>query len=164
MDVATLAASTVGSLLVPYFKKGADKLVEAVAAKVGEGVGKQLASAARSAWEIVKEALTSDQEITTLRLFENAPETFQEPVRLMLEQNLNRNPQLAEKLQAILSAPGPGGTTSSIITNAGVAGILNMQGATVSGSSGNIFAGVKMTPPGPPGEKNQGPLPPKREG
>jgi hypothetical protein len=143
MDPATLAATTVGSLLIPFMRKGADKFVEAIGEQLGEDTGKQLSAAAGKAWNLVKGAFTSNEELTTLGLFEKSPELFKEPVRQLLEQKLVTNPDLARDLQGVMDTPGPGGTTSSVINNATIAGILNMQGATISGS-GNVIAGVNM--------------------
>jgi hypothetical protein len=146
--VTALATGIVGRLLVPYFQKGAEKLAEAVGEELGTGVGQQVSTAAGKAWDLVTGAFTSDQEITTLNLFQDDPETFQEPVRRKLETRLKADPGLQQQLQAVLDAPGPNGTTSSIINNAQYAGILNLQGAVISNAQNSTFAGLVVGTPG----------------
>lgn len=143
MDPATLATTVVTSFLLPYAKKGAGKMAEAVGEKFGKAAADKIAELGKGVWDCVTELFHSGDELTTLNLFEKQPELFSAPVGKMLEQKLRDNPKAAEKLETLINSPVAGSSTGASIMGAVVAGIVDLRQATISGS-GNVFTGVHV--------------------
>ncbi len=151
-DPVSLSATVVGSFLLPYVKKGAEKIGEVVSEKFGQAAAKEVTDVAGKLWNKVKGVFTSEDELTTLNLFAKNPETFQKPVEQMLQQKLEKDPALAQDVHSLVNAPAGGSSSAASIMNASIAGILDMRGAQIN-ASGGVFAGVVYgsgAPPPPP--------------
>src|SRR5579875_4158640 len=114
-DPISLSATAVGAFLLPYVKKGAEKMGEVLAKEFGEGAGKQVAETAGKRWDKVTHVFSSEKEITTLNLFKEDPETYQEPVKKILSEKLKSDPALAEEVHQLLKSATsavPGGGAS----------------------------------------------------
>lgn len=97
MEPVTIAliATTAVNALVPFFKKGAEKLVD----KSAEEVFNKRAEI----WNKVKGLFTAD-ELTTLKLFEANPEDVETQAELRgeLKHLLKANPETAKELDELL--------------------------------------------------------------
>jgi len=154
-DPVSLAATVVGSFLLPYAKKGAEKIGEVVSEKFGEAAANEVTDVAGKLWGKVKGVFTSEYELTTLNLFADSPETYQKPVEEMLRQKLEKDPVLAREVRSLVSAPAGDGSDAASIMNASIAGILDMRGAHFT-AHGGVYGGVVYgTPPAAP-EKSAG--------
>jgi hypothetical protein len=148
LEIAALAASVVGSFLVPFVKEGAKKLCEAVRDKFSEAAGDEAVHVTKSIWDRVKEAFSSDKEKATLEQFEEFPDEGKSLVEAMLLKKLKEDPKLAADLGALVHKPGPEGK-SILNMVADSIGYVDARGATISGG---IVAGyVSGTPPPMPG-------------
>jgi hypothetical protein len=151
VDPVTLAATVVSSFLLPYVKKGANAIGEAVAKKFGENVSGQVSDLAVKVWDKVKDSFTGEDELTTLKLFQSKPDTFQEPVKQILKEKIEKDPDgLGKELHQMVTAPVGNAGTGASIMGATIAGIVDLRNATISGS-GQTFAGAIVNNPSPLG-------------
>jgi hypothetical protein len=149
VDPVTLAATVVSSFLLPYVKKGATAIGEAVAKKFGDNVGGQVTDLAVKVWDKVKDSFTGEDELTTLKLFQSKPDTYQEPVKQILKEKIEKDPDgLGKELHQMVTAPVGNSGTGASIMGATIAGIVDLRGATISGS-GQTFAGAIVNNPSP---------------
>jgi len=98
MEPVTIAliATTAVNALVPFFKKGAEKLVDKSAEEVF--------NKRTEIWNKVKGLFTAD-ELTTLKLFEENPEDVETQAELRgeLKYLLKANPDIADELNELTS-------------------------------------------------------------
>ena len=94
VTVAVIAASAVKAL-VPFFSKGAEKFVDKSAEEVF--------NKRSEIWNKVK-GLFAEDELTTLKLFENDPENVETQAELRgeLKQILKTNPDAADELDKLV--------------------------------------------------------------
>jgi hypothetical protein len=145
LDVATLAATVVSSVLLPYIKDGAAKLAETVTEKAGKGMGEYAADMAGKVWDKVKSAFSSPSEKVVLDEFENKPEAASGLVEAKLKEKLEQDVALAQEIEKLVNAKAPGGqSTGAQIIGSSYVGLLDMRGANVSGSQ-NTFTGGAFT-------------------
>jgi hypothetical protein len=112
IDVAALAATVVSSFLVPYARKGLDR----IRGEVTESAGEAVVSGVEKVWSKVKSLFTSDRDRMRLEdLAEYPPEVAAPIVTSVLEAKLREDPQAAEELAQLVEAPVPaaGGMTLS---------------------------------------------------
>lgn len=135
-----IAATIVTSLLMPYLKMGADKMAETLSGEGGKAIGAYTVDLAKKAWDHIKSAFNSEEEASTLEMFEKRPEAAAPLMEEVLEEKLQTDPDLKTELEKLLKAPGPGGQTGAQIIG-DYAHLLDMRNAVVSGSH-NTFAGA----------------------
>jgi hypothetical protein len=156
-DIAALVTAVVTTFLVPYAKDKAKEFADTLSEKVSEAAADHVLESAPKLWQRVKDAFTADNDIITLGLmdeFEKDPETYRAPIEKKLTQKLASAPELAEELNTIVNRPDAGGQSlGAQIMHAVNAGIVDLRGATVSGS-GNTFAGVIVNPASPPNKES----------
>jgi hypothetical protein len=151
IDIAAIATTVVTSFLIPYVKKGAEKIAEEVTNTVSKGAAEHAVGLAQKVWNKVKSLFSSDKEKNTLQYFEQDPDTFQAAVEKILQQKLEQDSQAAQELDALLNAPEPtGGSTGAQIMNATYAGIADLRGANFSGAHGMNISGVSIGSQPPP--------------
>lgn len=141
--ITGLATTVVSTYLLPYLKEGAVKMAERITKDAGDAASEYSVSLAGKIWNKVKSVFTSDDEKGTLAQFEKRPEAAKPLVEAILKEKLQQDASLLKELQALTTAKGPTGQTGAQIIGATYAGILDMRGATVSGS-GNVFAGLNI--------------------
>ncbi len=128
MDPATLAATIVGTYLMPYVAKGASSLAGAVANKLGDEAGKFAANVAGSLWSKVKSRFSAGGDKYTIDEFEQHPEEQKQALERKLREKLEQDDGFRQELEALVSKAGPHGQTATqIIENSGV--MVNLQQA-----------------------------------
>ncbi len=149
IDIAMLAATVISTYLLPFLKDGAKSLGEELSKKLGENAAKHVTEAAPKIWERVKKAFSDNDEIITLGLFEKSPEVYEEPVKKILQRKLQDDDQLSQELNQMVRGPEEKGQSiGAQITDAVNAGIVDLRGATISGSN-NVITGAVFNQPGP---------------
>lgn len=143
IDTATLAATVVGSFLLPYVKIGIEKISEEVGKSMGKSAADHVTGLSKRVWERVKAVFDSDTDKIILSEFRDDPVAAQALVKAKLTKKLEQDAALAEELDNLINAPGPLGLSSGAhIMNAHIAGILDARNADFSGSRGARLAGV----------------------
>ena len=164
IEIAALAATVVSSFLFPYAKKAVEKVAEVVTEKFGEAAAKHGADLTGKVWARIKAAFTSDKEKNALENFEEMPDETRALIEAILKKKLAEDPALHADLEKFVAAPSPvPGMTGAQVMHAGIVGIVDLRGATISGSGG-VFTGVNLGSIGgaSPGQPAGGPtLPPK---
>ena len=90
----TLAASVV-AFLIPYVKKGAEKIAEKVGKKAEEKMGELL--------ETLKNRLSGDREASDqLGYFEKDPDTYKPVLEKILQRRMNQDKTLADELEKLV--------------------------------------------------------------
>ena len=153
--IAGLATTVVSSILFPYIKEGAAKMAERITNSAGNAASEYTVHFAEQIWNKVKSVFTSDEDKVTITQFEKRPEAAKSLVEEMLKEKLQQDNDLAKELEALVASKSPSGQTGAQIIGATYAGILDMRGATLSGS-GNVLAGLNIGHP-PIGSKGPGP-------
>lgn len=153
IDIATLAASLVGKILLPYAKLGLSKIGEKLKEKADTAVKDHATSLTTKVWEKVTSLFKSDKEKLALEQLKEEPEAAAPIFTKALERKLQESPEDAEALQKMLNEPiaSMGGATFQDIM-ADTFGFVDARAATIHGGQ---VAGVIVgsTPP---------PRPPKR--
>lgn len=162
IDIAAMAASIVGSFLLPYVKAGADKIAEATTEKFGPAAAAHVKDLAGKVWNRVTQVLATPDDQKALDLFMKQPELMQKMIEEALRKKLSEDAALVKEFAAMLDAAVPDShLTGAQIMNAGVAGIVNMPNADFGGASNVTISGVTLTsgsesipiPPKPPEDK-----------
>ncbi len=144
LDAAALAATIVGSYLVPLVKAGATKLSADLSEKIGAGAADHLGRTAVSLWERVKDLFRGEDDKHMMEEFQDMPDEAAPLLAAKLRRKLEADPSLAEALYATANSQIPGtGATGAQIMNASTAGIVDLRGAQVTGS-GQTFTGVHV--------------------
>jgi len=165
IEIAALAATTVTSILLPYIKDGAKKIAAAANEKFGEVAGKYAGELAESVWGRIKGVFTSEEDQATLKQFEKRPDSAAPLVEEVLRDKLQADPQFAQELEKLVTAPGPGGVSSGAqIIGATYAGLVDLRSATISGSGASIVGLQVGSPPNPGGSKSTPPAGNKSDG
>jgi hypothetical protein len=142
MEPVTLATTIVVTFLRPYIEKGAAKVAEAVSDKVGKAAADFAVDTASKAWNYIKQAFQSGKEKLAVDAFENYPKESEELLKTVLTEKLAQDKELAQKLEQLVNAQGPNGSTSlEIMNNAGVVGVVNITHSNISGN-GTVIKGV----------------------
>jgi hypothetical protein len=162
LDLALLATTVVSSFLMPYAKKAMEKVAEITSEKFGDAAAKAGTDVAQKVWIRIKSAFTSEKEKATLEQFEEFPDAAKPLVEAVLKKKLEEDPALRDDLDKLANTPLPGGSTGAQIMQAGIAGVVDLRGATISGS-GQTFAGVSIgsSSAGQPTDKPG--VPPRRD-
>jgi hypothetical protein len=145
ISVATLAATVVGSFLVPYIKKGAEKVVQTVGEKLGEAAGEGSMGIAAKLWTKVQAAFGSPQDKVVLSQFQQRPDAAKGLVEAMLKEKLEEDEALAADLHELVKkATAAGVSTGAHVENADNVGIADARQADLSHSSGAQIIGLKV--------------------
>lgn len=130
MDPVTIATIASGAItaLAPFFKRGGEKLADKIAEEGFAERGK--------IWETVK-GLFVDEDLTTLKLFEENPENVETQAELRgeLKHLLKAKPEVAKELEELLKTLPVSQVNQSSIN---IIGNDNTAIKDVSGSTINI--------------------------
>jgi len=149
MDPATLAATVVGTYLLPYVTKGAAALTAAVADKVGSAAANFATGIAGALWGKVKGAFSAEGDQFAIQEFEQHPEDGQKILERKLREKLEQDSGLLQELEQLISSADPEGRTAAqIIQNSGV--MVNLQQADFRQAHDFNIVGAQYNPPGPP--------------
>src|SRR5713226_9545421 len=102
ISLATLAGTVVTSFLVPYIKKGAEKVVQSVGEKLAEGAGEGSMGIAAKLWSKVQSAFGSPEDKAVLSQFQQRPDAAKGLVEAMLKEKLEQDDSLAADLRELV--------------------------------------------------------------
>jgi len=102
-----LAETFVASLLMPFLKKGGEKAAEALGETLGKGAGERVREAPAKAWKLIGSVFRSEEELTTLKLFQDNPERYRKPVEEILDEKMEEDPSLRKKISELLETHAP---------------------------------------------------------
>ena len=108
LDVALLAASAV-RILVPYIKRGADGLANAIGERAEGGVADFAVDVAKSVWDRVRDTFTASGHEGAVEEFEKNPDDAQEYLEKLLKRRLEEDPDFARELNDLVTKPSPDG-------------------------------------------------------
>jgi hypothetical protein len=135
VDIALIAGTAVGQILLPYIKDGAVAFGKTIAKANGEAVGEFAGNLAGKVWSTVKSVFSSEKEKAVLEQFEEEPEAAAPLVEAKLKKKLEENPELAEALAKLIQQAGPNGSTGAQIIGSSYVGMVDLRGGTVSGGT-----------------------------
>jgi hypothetical protein len=149
IEVALLAASVV-KILVPYLKRGADGLADAIGEKAEGGVADFTVGVAKSVWDKVRGAFTASDQESAVKTFEQNPEAAQGLLETLLKQMLESDESLARELNELVEKKGSDGRNAIQIMNS--TGVVVVQGDVVGGIVGGSIGAIHQSPapPSPP--------------
>jgi hypothetical protein len=124
---------------------GADAIAQQVTGKVGQTAAEHVTEVTTKVWNRVKVAFGSNpDDEATLAQLEKRPERATPLVEDILKEKLERDTQLAQDLEKLVTAPSPDGSGDSMQIMAGTVGIVYAQRANISGG---VVGGVVMGSP-----------------
>jgi hypothetical protein len=146
LDVALLAASAV-RILVPYIKRGAEGLANAIGDRAEGGAADFTVDVASSVWGRVRGAFTASDQEGVVKEFERNPEDAQSYLEAVLKRMLAGDEAFARELDELVSKKAPDGRDAiQIMNSSGVAVVTgDVSGGIVAGSIGTL-----QQPPLPP--------------
>jgi hypothetical protein len=137
------------------------RLGDQVVQKAGDTAAKHVTDVTTKVWKRVWSMFTSEADKVILQKFEEKPEAARALFEAELRQKLEQDPQAAEDLDQLVTAPAPDGSGTAIKIIAETVGYTDARGAEISGG---IVAGMYI---GQPTERTrtagQGSLPGKRD-
>jgi hypothetical protein len=151
LDIAVLAASAVGNILVPFFQRTGEKVASDIAEKVGDDAATYASETAMTLWERIKQRFSgSDGDRMVAERFKNEPEVVAPLFESDLKRKLAEDPGFAEELAALLERPGPAGS-GNVMQIFGDGGIVDARGAHVEGGfiAGYVGTVHSSAPPSP---------------
>ena len=161
LDIALIAGTAVGQILLPYIKDGAAKFVETIAKDKGEAIGEYAGNLANTVWDKVKSIFSSEKDQAVLEQFQEEPEAAAPLLEAKLKKKLEENPEVAKTLDQLIQSTAPNGSTGVQIIGSSYVGVVhvagNITGGTTTGGTfnfGNVpaSAGVDV-PPGTTGPR-----------
>ena len=90
IEIAALAATVVSSVLLPYIKKGAEKLAEEVGKSLGDGAAAHFKDVAGNVWEKVRSVFVADDDARVVEDFEKYHEDAAGLLKRKLQEKLGR--------------------------------------------------------------------------
>jgi hypothetical protein len=166
LDIALIAGTAVGQILLPYIKDGAAKFVETIAKDKGEAIGEYAGNLANSVWDKVKSVFSSEKDQAVLEQFEEEPEAAAPLLEAKLKKKLEENPEVAKTLEQLIQSTAPNGSTGVQVIGSSYVGVVHVAGSisggTVTGGTFNFGSaparasveGQPRTSAPPPGSKD----------
>jgi hypothetical protein len=153
IEIALLAATVVGKILVPFFQRGAEKVGEALSDKVTDEAAEFATDTASSLWDKIKARFSEPGEQVIADRFQASPDKAAGLFQEDLERKLAEDEGFAEEIAALLNAKDPGGS-GDVMQIFGKGGIVDARGAHIERSvlAGNIEGNVTTTAPADPAE------------
>ncbi|MEK6336722.1 MAG: hypothetical protein AABM67_17480 [Acidobacteriota bacterium] len=149
LDIALIASTAVGQILLPYIKDGAVKFVETIAKDKGEAIGEYAGNLASTVWDKVKSIFSSEKDQAVLEQFQEEPEAAGPLLEAKLKKKLEEDPEIAETFDQLIQSTAPDGSTGLQIIGSSYVGVVhvagNISGGTVTGGTFN-FGGVPAPP------------------
>jgi len=167
IEVAALAASLVGRVLLPYAKLGLKKIGEELKERGGAAVEEQATSLTGKVWDKVAGLFRSDEDRFALEQFQSKPDKAAPLFTDALEEKLAAEPAAAEDLNRMLQEPvggGDGPTLQHIMAE--TFGYVDARGAHISGGqvAGVILGAPPLSAPAPAASIGPLPQPPRGTG
>lgn len=143
VELAPLAGTIVTQFLLPYAKKGLDR----IRSDVGEAAGEAVAGGVEKVWNRVKALFQrgSPREQGRWEDFEEHPEDNAKNIERTLVERLQAEPQEAEELQQLVHAPLPGAggiSLSQVMARDVIVGVVNAPLSTVYGTQAGVIIGA----------------------
>ena len=140
LDIALIAGTAVGQILLPYIKDGAVKFVETIAKDKGEAMGEYAGNLANSVWDKVKSVFSSEKDQAVLEQFEEEPEAAAPLLEAKLKKKLEENPEVAKTLEQLIQSTAPNGSTGVQIIGSSYVGVVHVAGSISGGTvTGGTF-------------------------
>jgi hypothetical protein len=150
IDIAILAGTVVGKILLPVFVHGAEKVFEAAKDEVGEQAATETKGLVATLWSKLRARLTGNDEKVMLDAFEKQPEDAAKLLESTLRKHLETDPELADELEALVRAKPGGGTLDGAEVVARTMNVLTVHGGVSGGIVTNQYFG-QQPGPGPSG-------------
>jgi len=153
IEIALLAATVVGKILVPFFQRGAEKVGEALSDKVTDEAAEFATDTANTLWERIKARFAEPGEQVIADRFEGSPDKAAGLFQEDLERKFAEDPAFVEEIAALVNAKDPGGS-GNVLQIFGNGGIVDARNATITGGvlAGNVQGNVYTTPPADPAQ------------
>jgi hypothetical protein len=150
LDIALIAGTAVGQILLPYIKDGAVKFVETVAKDKGEAIGEYAGNLASTVWDKVKSIFNSEKDQAVLEQFQEEPEAAAPLLEAKLKKKLEENPAVAETLDQLIKSTAPNGNTGVQIIGSSYVGVVHVAGSISGGTTtgGTFNFGAVPAPAG----------------
>jgi hypothetical protein len=133
IDIALIAASAVGSILLPFFQRTGEKVAADIGQRVGDDAAEYATGTARRLWERIKGRLSaSDEGRMISERFERNPEAAAPLLEADLKQKLAEDQGFAEEIAELIQAESPDGS-GNVMQIFGKGGIVDARGAHVEG-------------------------------
>ena len=164
IDVALLATTVVGQVLLPFIKAGAEKLKDLATEKFNQAAAEGAVNIAEKTWTRVKETFSQPADKAILENFEKYPDQAKPLVEAVLIDKLKQDPQLAEELDAVVNQPVSENQNSGAqIIGATYALIQDFRQANISGDNFQNI-GMAFGEPRSGASNPSGPMKPSEEG
>jgi hypothetical protein len=151
MDPLSLAATIVGSFLVPFFREGARRLGEALSDESDSSTADQLVETSEKIWGRLVTLFDEPDERKALELFERFPDDLERRVETMLRERLQADERLLAELYGLVSEPTPGAASTGVqVMRAHNVGIIDNRNADISGDATFIAQNFEGEPPDRP--------------
>jgi hypothetical protein len=147
IEIAALAVSVVNSFLVPLLKSGAEGLTEELQKQTTETAAKGLVATAQRLWQRVRGKTDGTDDNKVVELFQERPDMMKEALQGVVRQLLENDPAFRQEASTLLEKPEPGTSTASWQIMADTVGVVNAQGAHVSGGQ---IVGMQVGAPSNP--------------
>lgn len=141
VELAEIAASAIGSFVVPLLVKGNDTITADLGKALGDSAAGAVTNIAQRVWDRIKAAFGSPREQAAVERFEEDPELYAPPVQTLLEERLREDPALVADLVALLQQPVADGHEQAWQVMGNYVGIVNVHHSTF-GAGEQTIAGV----------------------
>ena len=148
VDVAVLAATVVGKILLPYVKKGAAAVADELTDSMGKAAAEGGAKTAATIWSRVKEALSRSGKGGAVEQFEQYPDEAKALLERALADHLATHPDFARELDALVHNEIAAGRDVVQLFGDGVAYVGgDVSGGIVAGKIGSLVEDKTVPPP-----------------
>jgi hypothetical protein len=153
IEIALLAATVVGKILVPFFQRSAEKVGDALGDKVTDEAAEFATDTANTLWDKIKARFSEpDEQVIADRFKSNADN---DKLVALFEDDLQRklaeDEGFAEEIAALVNAKDPGGS-GTVMNIFGKAGIVDARNAHIERSVVTGYAENVHTAPADPGQ------------
>lgn len=146
IDIAILAGTVVGKILLPVFVNGIEKVFDAAKDEVGDQVATETKGLVATLWGKLRARMTRDDEKVMLDAFEEQPQDAAKLLEGLLRKRLETDAELAGELDTLVRTKPGGGTLDGAEVVARTVNVLTVHG----GVSGGIVTNQYFGPPTPP--------------
>jgi hypothetical protein len=150
LEIALIAANLVGKILVPFFQRSAEKVVDDLGEAVSDDAANYATGVAKTLWQRIRSRFSDDEQIILDR-FEQKPEATEKLLVDDLIEKLEADPEFASELEKLLQEDRGDGNVMQIF---GDGGIVDARGAQVThgfiaGYVGSVNPAQPPPTPGP---------------
>jgi hypothetical protein len=148
IEIALLAATVVGKILVPFFQRSAEKVGEALSDKVTDEAADFATDTANSLWDRIRARFSKPEEQAVADRFKGDPNNGAAWFQQDLERKLAEDEDFAKEIAALVDAKDPGGS-GTVMQIFGKGGIVDARNAHIEGG---VVAGYVENVHSSPGE------------